>query len=322
MSNTKAEPEEFSSNRLDIKFSEYDFVYTTGQSVSDRVIIHNGSQFEATQLKVTLFLQMAATLKNDDEKQSISTTHAFRTLNLTSNHPRQFPIGKHHRPFSFPPLPHSFVSSSGKVFVKDKPFKVFSSYLNDFSEARKWQTKFNKLTPSSKKSTMKVTVPAAFSPEEKFIPIHLQISNHSENPKESVKDERTTEGESVGEVNVTDGEVIQYLKVTNFNSSTFDCPVFCQTYRLEVEMETSNGTMKVEFPITFGYWKNRPDRKEKPYKHDAVPVNETPMPSAPPMEDFGAAPPPTYEEAMRDATSFFYQPPTQQACESKSNAIE
>ncbi|EGT52700.1 hypothetical protein CAEBREN_17677 [Caenorhabditis brenneri] len=275
---------------------------------------------------------------NDDEKQSISTTHAFKTLDLSSNRPRQFQIGKHHCPFSFPPLPHSFVSSvnfsigenkynpsyfirielelkSGKVVVKDKPFKVFCSCLNNYSEARKWQTKFNKLTLSSKKSTMKVTVPAAFSPEEKFIPIHLQISNHSENPKvkiraqlfkliqlpmeDSVKDKTTVEGESVGEVNITDGEVIQYLKVTNFNSSTFDCPVFCQTYRLEVEMETSNGTMKLEFPVIFGYWRNRPERKEKPYKHDVVPVNDTPIPSAPPMEDFGAAPPPTYEEAMR-----------------------
>lgn len=337
-------PEELPNNLIEIQISETGF--KAGEKVSGQVLIRNESPLEVTQLIATLFLRMVVKTKNGIENQSIEAIRAYKTVDLVSNRSKQFSTGPNFCRFSFPALPLNFVSSvrfsigeneyipsyfiriefktkSETLIVKEKIFRVFSSYLDDKLYARKWQSKSDKITKNTRKCTMKVTVPTGFSPEEKFIPIHLKISNPTTLPKVIIRsqllrnillpmelivaNQSNIENETAGEVNITNAEVIQYLKITNFNSTTFYCPVLTQKYILKVEVETLYGILKAEFPIIMGDWKDRSDRGRAPYNHDLHPnpENETPrsVPSAPPMEEL-PTPPPTYEEAMRDTPLF------------------
>lgn len=246
-------------------------------------------------------------------------------------------------------------TKSGAVIKKDENFVVSRSKLDKNTEAKKWQTKtsWKYVSLNMKKATMTVTVPTAFSFQEHKIPIHLSITNESKHPKliirsrilrtfqlpmeKTFKGETEVHNENIEEVDISNGEIFHYLKLTFTNLATFSCPLLMQTFRIEVELETLNGKMKVDFPVISGFWENGPVREKAPYDKSTVTTEDTKTaininpadsassltekrsspnfatnlyptlsnqtePTAPPMESA----PPTYEEAMQESSPSTY----------------
>ncbi|CAL2034917.1 unnamed protein product [Caenorhabditis brenneri] len=219
----------------------------------------------------------------------------------SKNKSKVLAAGLHLIPFNLPPVPKEYPPSmngthisceyfletmlelkSKKVEKNETSFTVVPLPLDNNPAALEWQSKSGSkfLKMSLKKLSVEVTVPTGISRRE-YVPILLFISNDSNNPTKIIRsrlicsiradyfrtgviESETICNEYVEEVNATNCGVTHYLKVRTAGVS-YSCPHATEKYRIEVEVESSKKSLKFEFPVIVGEWKNKPARKENPF---------------------------------------------------------
>lgn len=281
---------------LDVKFDKSDAVYLTGGVVSGDVIIKNKNPIEITSLVATLVMTIVHRTEDETDTHDFQIADLYSELNGNfKDRSKVLPAGPNNIHFTFSPLPilyfHTHKSDSKtrsyfirvemntknqKNIVKNKEFTVKNIFMNSFTEAQEWQSKKDKkfVPLNFKTSFLLATVPTGFDRREKKIPIHLLI--HTPNSKVSKTIIRTrllrivrcpmnkkSKGVELLEHECVEHDYIYHKAKTilletskDTGALTISCPLISQTYKIEVEVLTSNCTLKVDFPLIIGRWKN------------------------------------------------------------------
>ncbi|EGT38709.1 hypothetical protein CAEBREN_05426 [Caenorhabditis brenneri] len=187
------------------------------------------------------------------------------------------------------------IKHKGSISAK-KYFKLAVLSLNDYPDALEWQTQSLEKHPGSKsrRVSMEITMPTGISHQES-VPIHVSISNSAKNPMLNIrcrlvrtyrlpKDSDAQDMQAVVSHSVDDFDVSHGEFTFNFEINTPKCThngsIISETYRIEVEAQTSETTLlQLNFPVIVGKWRDGLAREDSPFeKKDSVKEEKEELP--------------------------------------------